>query len=239
MALPIATSTPPRAIVTGASSGIGRAIAVALARSGLRLLLVGRNVSRLEEAARTCGGETDILACDLTSFSGLSALQARVPTSLGILVHAAGAYRSGALSGTDGTVLDELLAINVRVPHEVTRICMPALRAARGQVIFVNSSQGLTAGREVGGYAATKHALKALADALRAEVNTDGIRVLSIYLGRTATPMQASIHAAEGREYKPHQLIQPEDVGTMVLAALSLSRATEVTDIIMRPMKPA
>jgi short-subunit dehydrogenase len=66
------------------------------------------------------------------------------------------------------------------------------LRKRRGQVVFINSTAGLNASAGVGLYSATKHALKALADSLRAEVNSDGVRVLSVYLGRTVTPMQAA-----------------------------------------------
>jgi NADP-dependent 3-hydroxy acid dehydrogenase YdfG len=121
----------------------------------------------------------------------------------------------------------------------LTRLCLPALRASHGQVVFVNSTQGIAAGRGVGAYAASKHALRALADSLRQEVNADGVRVLSVYPGRTATPLQAAVFAAEGRAYAPEALMQPEDVAAMVLAAVTLPRTAEVTEIMMRPMRPA
>jgi NADP-dependent 3-hydroxy acid dehydrogenase YdfG len=85
-------------------------------------------------------------------------------------------------------------------------------------------------------YAATKHALKAIADSLRAEVNTYGVRVLSIYPGRTATPMQAAVYKMEGKTYEPEKLMQPKDVAEVVMDALSLPRTAEVTDIHIRPM---
>jgi NADP-dependent 3-hydroxy acid dehydrogenase YdfG len=104
-------------------------------------------------------------------------------------------------------------------------------------VVFINSSDGLSARGQVGPYSATKHALKALADSFREEVNTEGLRVLSVYLGRTASPMQERIHAAEGKAYHPEYLVQPSDVGTMVLNALCLPRTAEVTDISIRPLR--
>ncbi len=67
-------------------------------------------------------------------------------------------------------------------------------------------------------------------------MNVDGLRVLSVFLGRTASPMQAAIHRLEGREYRPERLIQPQDVATVVINALSLPRSVEVTDISMRPL---
>ena len=89
----------------------------------------------------------------------------------------------------------------------------------------------------VGQYAAMKHALRALADTLREEVNRDGVRVLSVFLGRTATPMQAAVHRVESRVYEPEPLLQPADVAAVVISALSLPRTAEVTDIHIRPLR--
>lgn len=225
-----------RAIVTGASSGIGRAISVSLGRDGIHVLLVGRNQGRLEAAADATGNTAEFLVCDLTKQDGLAALRSRIPDTLDILVHAAGMYRLVPIDVIEDSALDTLLSINLRVPHQLTKLCLPSLRRALGQVVFLNSTQGLNASRHVGEYAATKHALKAVADALRAEVNPLGIRILSMYLGRTATPMQEAIYNAAGSHYSPEKLMQPEDVAAMVLASLRLPRSAEVTDIVMRSM---
>jgi len=105
--------------------------------------------------------------------------------------------------------------------------------------VFINSTQGLRAAAGVGQYAATKHAMKAIADSLRDEVNAAGVRVTSVFLGRTATEMQRAIFALEGRQYQPGRLIQPADVAEIVLSLLLLPRTTEVTDIVLRPMQKA
>jgi NADP-dependent 3-hydroxy acid dehydrogenase YdfG len=84
-------------------------------------------------------------------------------------------------------------------------------------------------------YAAVKHGLKGLADALRAEVNSAGVRVISVYPGQTATAMQERRYAIEGRAYQPERLIQPADVAALVVNALGLARTAEVTDIQIRP----
>lgn len=89
----------------------------------------------------------------------------------------------------------------------------------------------------VGQYSATKYALRAFADSLRDEVNADGLRVLSVFLGRTASPMQATLHEMEKKTYNPERLIQPEDVAAIVLAALSVPYTAEVTDIHIRPLR--
>ena len=100
----------------------------------------------------------------------------------------------------------------------------------------MNSTAGLTARANVSQYAATKHALKAVADSLREEVNADGVRVLSLFLGRTASAMQEFVHDVEGKPYRPDRLIQPDDVAAMILHALSLPHTAEVTEIRMRPL---
>jgi NAD(P)-dependent dehydrogenase (short-subunit alcohol dehydrogenase family) len=126
--------------------------------------------------------------------------------------------------------------INGRAPYALTQALLPMLRARRGQIVFINSSVGLGARANVGQYAATKHALKAIADSLRGEENADGLRVLSVFLGRTATPMQQAVHEMEGRAYHPKRLMRPEDVATVEINALSLPRSAEVTDISIRPL---
>jgi NADP-dependent 3-hydroxy acid dehydrogenase YdfG len=113
---------------------------------------------------------------------------------------------------------------------------LPLLIEAKGQVVFVNSSQALRATAGLGQYAATKHAMKAVADSLRDEVNADGVRVVSLFLGRTASERQRAIFAAEERPYPPERLIQPADIAALVLFLLTLPRTSEVTDIVMRSM---
>jgi NADP-dependent 3-hydroxy acid dehydrogenase YdfG len=132
--------------------------------------------------------------------------------------------------------LDRLYQVNLRGPYLLTQAVLGLLKAHRGQVVFLNSTVGLEARGQVAQYAASKHSLRALADSLRDEVNGDGIRVLSLYLGRTATPMQAQVFKNENRDYRPELLLQPEDVATVLINALTLPRTAEVTEIRMRPL---
>ena len=118
-----------------------------------------------------------------------------------------------------------------------TQRLLPLLKKPRGQVVFINSSAGLTARANTGQFSATQHAFKALADALRDEVNADGVRVLSVFPGRTATPRIESLHDKEGRPYQPGLLLQPEDVASVVTNALALPWTAEVTNISIRPMQ--
>jgi NADP-dependent 3-hydroxy acid dehydrogenase YdfG len=132
---------------------------------------------------------------------------------------------------------DHLYRVNVRAPYLLTQQLLPLIKARQGQVVFINSSVGLNARARVSQYAATKHALKAIADSLREEVNAAGVRVVSIYPGRTASPMQAMVYQLENRVYQPEQLIQPEEIAAVITTVLSLPKGAEVTDINIRPAK--
>jgi NAD(P)-dependent dehydrogenase (short-subunit alcohol dehydrogenase family) len=157
-------------------------------------------------------------------------------STIDVLIHSAGTIVNGALAVLPVEDLDRQYRTNVRAPYLLTQALLSLLKACQGQIVFMNSTVGLNAGANAGQYAATKHALRAIADSLRAEVNPQGVRVLSVYLGRTATPMQAAVHQTEGRAYHPDLLMQPEDVATVVLNTLSVPRTAEVTDIHLRPM---
>ncbi|HSG90822.1 MAG TPA: SDR family NAD(P)-dependent oxidoreductase [Pseudomonadales bacterium] len=232
------------AVVTGASSGIGRAIALALARRGVGLYLVGRDRKRLVSTMREALGRVSQVWAhdvDLTDDDALRRLVRTLREEAGgadILVHSLGGFTSGRIESAPVEELDALYRTNVRSTYLLTQQLLPDLRSrGAGQVVFVNSSIVAGARAGVGQYAASKLALKGLADSLRDEVNGQGIRVLSVYPGKTATPMQASIYAAEERPYEPENLLQPEDVAEIVLAALLLPWTAEVTDIHVRPMR--
>ena len=157
---------------------------------------------------------------------------------LDILVHCAGVIRQNRMEDACIEDLDFQYATNVRAPYVLTKGLLPLLTASQGQIVFTNSSAGLNAKRaEAGQYAATKHALRGIADSLREEVNPKGVRVLSVYLGRTATPMQEALFREEGKDYHPDLLLQPEDVAEVVVQTLMLPFTAEVTDISIRPMR--
>lgn len=229
-------------VITGASSGIGRAISLSLAAQGATVCLVGRRLDALEEVAKIAKEDSRrvlIHQADLTRDEDIQDVVMRLNDEAGrvdILVHSAGVISLGSIETTSVKDFDWLYSVNVRAPYVLTQALLPMIRNCRGQIVFMNSTAGRAAAPGVGQYAATKHALKALADSLRGEVNTDGIRVLSVFLGRTATPMQASVHEKEGRTYAPETLIQPEDAAAVVINALCLPRTAEVTEINVRPL---
>jgi NADP-dependent 3-hydroxy acid dehydrogenase YdfG len=238
----MAAFTGQVAVVTGASSGIGQAIALGLAAQGAALCLMGRKLGALEavaDSARKMARRVSHYQTDLTADEDVLKLTAHLEQDFGsidILVHSAGVISLGTIETAPIETLDWQYRTNVRAPYSLTKALLPMIKKRRGQIVFINSSVGLNARANVAQYAATKHALKALADSLRDEVNIDGIRVLTVFLGRTATPMQAAVHEMEGKEYRPERLLLPEDVAAVVISALSLPRTAEVTDINIRPL---
>ena len=230
------------AVVTGASSGIGRAIALALAEEGAQVCLVGRRLAALE-AVSSLAQERNAAArsfrADLTHEEDIQALAAEMGRSFGrvdLLIHSAGEIRHGGHASAEVGDLDLLYRSNVRGPYLLTQALLPILKVGPGQVAFINSSSGLRARAGAGQFAATQHALKAMADSLREEVNSDGIRVLSVFPGRTATPRTEVLFHQERKAYRPELLMQPEDVAAMVLHSLKLPRTAEVTEISIRPL---
>jgi NADP-dependent 3-hydroxy acid dehydrogenase YdfG len=226
------------ALVTGAGSGIGKAIAVALASEGARLALVGRTAAKLELTAQELAEEAQsiqVFPADLTLDATVQQLGQHVG-EVDILVMAGGEYTRGPIAEAPVSELDALYFANVRANYLLTQTLLPALKRRQGQIVFINSSTGLEARAEVGQFSATNHALRALADALRAEVNPAGVRVVSVYPGRTATPRQMAIYASLQQEYHPELLLQPEDVAAVVLAAVTLARTAEITDVTLRPL---
>ena len=231
------------ALVTGASGGIGGAVASALAEQGVSLILTGRDDRKLEASARGFAATAPPVSCraaDLANDGEVARLAQFISEQFGrldILVHCAGAISHGTLETAPIAEFDRLYAANVRGPLMLTRLLLPLLKKPRGQIVFMNSSVGLTTRANTGHYAATKHALKAIADTLRDEVNGAGVRVMSVFPGRTATPLMEAIYAEEGRTYQPELLLQPADVAGFVVNALSLPWTAEVTDISVRPMQ--
>jgi short-subunit dehydrogenase len=240
MALPLNQQT---AVITGASSGIGAAIALCLAEEGAKLRLVGRNSAALEavaQRARKHSPHVLTYKADLSTDEGLKRLKTAFKIDcepLHVLVHSAGIISIGPFETASVADFDRQYQTNVRAPYVLTQSLLPVLRAHQGSVVFINSSAGLATRANISQYSATKHALKAVADSIRAEVNSDGVRVLSVYPGRTASPQQEAIHKAEGKVYSPELLMQPADIARIVVDALRVNRTAEVTDISIRPMQ--
>lgn len=219
-------------LVTGAGSGIGALVAAALLERGDEVHVVVRSEQRATELAAQLPGAITLVA-DLAHPESVEALA--LPGRLDSVVHAAGVVQLGTVAELSVQDWAEQLRVNLVAPAALTRVALPALREARGTVVLVNSGAGLFAHPQWSAYAASKHGLRALADALRAEEAGHGVRVTSIYPGRTATPMQEQVHTQEGKEYDASAWIQPQTVADAVLHVLDLPGDATIPDLTIKP----
>ena len=221
-------------LLTGAGSGIGEVLARRLRERGDEVWLLARSEERAGELAEACPGARTLVA-DLADPAAVEALADRLPRRLDSLVHAGGVVELGTVAELSAAAWVETVTVNLVAPAVLTRLALPALRSARGTVVLVNSGAGLVAKPQWSAYAASKHGLKALADSLRAEESEHGVRVSTIYPGRTATAMQEKVHAQEGKDYDPSQWIDPATVAAAILQALDLPDDAVLTDLSLTP----
>ena len=225
----------PVVLITGASRGIGRAIAHELAADH-HLILGGRDRDALESLVCELPSAEPFVA-DLSDPASLAdavgALE--LPHGLDGVVHSAGILVSGTVEELTAEDWTRSFALNVTAVAELTRGLLPALRTARGTVVTINSGSGYTSGAAGGAYSASKFALRALTDALRAEEKEHGVRVSSVHPGRTATDMQRELRSFEGGEYQEEDYMRPQTVAATVGLALRLPADAAIDSLSVRP----
>ena len=217
-------------LVTGASRGIGAATARTLSDRH-DLILAGRDTGALEAVARDCRSAR-VVTADLTTADGVTHAAAGI-NALDGLIHCAGIAELDAIDGSDAEQWRRAYEVNVVAVVELTRVLLPALRAARGHVVVVNSGAGKLAKPGWGAYSASKFALRAVTDTLRGE--EPDMRVTSVYPGRVDTDMQRGIVAAEGTDYNPSTYLRPESVAAVIRQALESTPDAHPTEIDLRP----
>ena len=222
----------PLALITGAGGGIGAAIAEALAPTHT-LLLAGRPSARLDSVADRFGATTWPL--DLTDDEGIESAT-EVLAELDVLVHNAGVAYPGTVAESTPDQWRATFAVNVTGAVALTLALLPALRAARGQVVFVNSGSGLNASPGLASYSASKFALRAFADSLRADEPL--LRVTSVHPGRVDTEMQRDLVAYEGGDYDPSRFLTPETVAGVVAQVVATPADAHTHQVVIRPRGP-
>jgi short-subunit dehydrogenase len=221
-------------LITGAGSGMGAVLAERLLERGDDLVLLARSTERAHDLRADLPDAT-VLVADLADAAAVEAIDEQLPASLDSVVHAAGVVDLGPVAALTTEAWQSQLAVNLVAPAVLTRLCLPALRAARGTVVFVNSGAGLVAHPQWSAYAASKFGLRALADSLRAEEQEHGVRVTTVFPGRTATPMQERVHEQEGKTYDGSDWIDPGTVVDAILHVLDLPEDATISDLTIRP----
>ena len=241
------------ALITGASRGIGRAIALRLAPLGARLLLVARDQRALEAVKQhiaQLGGTTDTIPCDLTSASAIAALGSRVETLGGcdILVNAAGIGWMGApLHEMPIEDFDAIVGTNLRAPFLLMRAVVPHMIArGGGEIVNISSLAGQSPLANGAAYSASKWALNGLSYSAAEELRAHNIRVSVIAPGSVNTGFgqqrQSSIGTGPGPEgeiakefEKRARKLQPEDVANVVAMLVTQPPQSFISEVRMRP----
>ena len=216
-------------MITGASAGLGKAIAAALAPTHT-LFLAGRPSRRLDEVAELYGATT--WPIDLADTGDVETVVEPI-AELDVLIHIAGVAYPGRVAETIPEQWRATLEVNVVGAVALTLALLPALRAARGHVVFINSGSGINASPGLASYSASKFALRSFADSLRADERD--LRVTSIHPGRIDTDMQRDLIAYEERDYVPEQFLRADTVAAAVAQAVATPPDAHVHEVIIRP----
>jgi NADP-dependent 3-hydroxy acid dehydrogenase YdfG len=219
----------PTAMITGASRGLGSAIAAALAPTHT-LFLAGRPSEKLDTVAETFGATT--WPIDLSDVEAIPAAVEPI-IELDVLVHNAGVAHPGRVAESSIDEWRDTMQVNVIGAVALTLALLPALRNAGGHVVFINSGSGINASPGLASYSASKFALRGFADSLRND--EPELRVTSVHPGRIATVMQEGLVAYEGGEYDPSRFLAPETVAKVTAEAINAPSDAHVHEVIVRP----
>jgi short-subunit dehydrogenase len=229
-----------RILITGASSGIGRAIALELAGPESELILTGRDLPALQdvsESAMAKGAQVSKHYLELSSEMDVVAFGEKIASEkieLDVVINNAAVIKLGNIITSQIADLDWHHAVNLKAPLILTKCLLRSVQLARGQFVFINSMAGLVARKGVAFYAATKHGLKAIADSLREEVQADGVTVLSVFLGRANTPMQARVLEMENATADLSAFLQPEYAAELIAQAMKRCRSGKIANLTIR-----
>lgn len=235
------------ALVTGASSGIGEAAAIALAAAGAKVAVNGRRAERLAALAgriEAAGGTAIALPGDMTDEQEAAKAVADAAARLGrldILLNSAGVVRMGTIEDSIPSEWRAVIDVNLLATYYPCRAAIPIMKAqGGGDIVNISSTAGRRASAFVSAYTASKHAVNAMSEALRREVGSLGIRVCVIEPGATASEVYDSMPDPGQREFMRQHVgkddaMGAEDVAAAILFAVSLPRRANVTEILMQP----
>jgi len=228
------------ALVTGASSGIGRALALALAAEGVHLALIGRSEERLRAVAREAGGDPLVLAGDLADPAEPGRAVAATLERFGrldVLLPNAGLYVPGPVAEGDPARWDELLAVNVNSVFRLVRAALPAMIARRsGDIVVTSSISGHQAIHWEPVYSASKHAIQSFVHGLRRQVLEHNLRVGAVAPGIVLNALWGySEEAAIAAQVESHAGLRSEDVADAVLFMLTRPAHVTIRDLVILP----
>ncbi|MBW2102921.1 MAG: SDR family oxidoreductase [Deltaproteobacteria bacterium] len=232
-----------RALITGATKGIGKAIALRLGAAGARIAAAATSEDRLEQLCgelRELGIECFARPCDVTDPEQVGGFVEEAAENLGgidILVNNAGVGYSGTVADSDPAEMEKMIRVNFFGVYLMTRMALPVMIGqGGGDIVNMGSVAGLKYSPNFAIYSATKFAVRAFSEALRNEVQGHGIRVTLIHPGMTRTPFFESF--ARGGAPLPldrEDILRPEDIARAVEFAVTRPEGVSCNEITVRP----
>jgi NADP-dependent 3-hydroxy acid dehydrogenase YdfG len=229
--------TGTNAVVTGASRGIGLAIARGLVAHGARVVMIARHEANLREQASTLGPLAIALPCDVSDDhavdDAIDAIEATFGDAPDILVNNAGTFTPATVDELDPAVFRTALETNLVAPLRFVRAFLPAMRTRRrGQIVTVGSVADRTVLPENASYASTKHGARALHEVLRLETRGSGVRATLVSPGPVDTPLWDLIDPDSRHGFTPRRaMLQPEAVADAVLYAVTQPPQVNVDEL--------
>lgn len=230
------------ALVTGGSRGIGRAIALSLAKEGSKVMLAARHEEDLNNVAkeiRNRGGEASIFVANMRDENSIREMIAATVSEFGgldVLVNNAGLGHFAPVAEMTTAQWDEMFEVNLRGVFIATREALPHLRKQMESfVVNIASLAGKNTFLNGGGYTATKWGLRAFSQCLMLEERKNGVRVLVLCPGSVDTSFG---HPAGGVPKAAREIIKPEDVAETIVMALKMPQRSMVSEIDLRPTNP-
>lgn len=226
--------TLKKAVVTGGGQGMGRAIALLLAEQGITVVLVGQTASKVERVAeeiKAKGGNAEAYPLDVTDDAGVATFAEWLRDEpVDILVNNAGDWLVEPFESTSNEQLDHILDVNLRAPYVLSRSVLRNLRKSEnasiiniGSIVTVESHPGVSA------YTAAKVGLRALTNALAAELRPDHIRVVMLSPGPANTPMRWDASP----DIDPKMLVEPETIAQVLWTIVSLPPGITIRDVVV------
>lgn len=230
------------ALITGASSGIGRSIARRLSSMGLKLVLVARNQQRLDQLVDELGGDVVAISTDLAKADGIQGLARTAVEQFGsidILVENAGIFDNRDFTEIEPENVKQMIDVNLTSLMLLAQAVLPQMSKQKsGDILVVGSIAGVTDMRNQAVYAATKHGVNAFIRSLRRQVQQDGIRVSSVLPGTVATELWGEIDAAAvDEQVSLGEVLRPEDVAEIVAFMLQQPAHVAIRELIVLPQR--
>lgn len=216
------------ALITGAGKGIGKAIALALAKEGVNIILVARTQEEIDSVAakvRSLRVKALAITADVADINSVNAAVAKALNEFGtidILINNAGIAAFGKFLDLEPTDWERIIQVNLMGTYYVTRAVLPnMIERQSGDIINISSTAGLSGNALTSAYSASKFAVLGLTEALMQEVRKHNIRVTALTPSTVATDMAKELKLTDGN---PEKVMQAEDMAELIIAQLKLNR---------------